>query len=140
MAHINCKLEHTKPLFNEQNILSLHHLYLYHTFMETLKIVKFNTPMSIHNLLKFCPRSEKLLLMVPLVRTDVSQQNFLFKSTKVWNELFEQVFEKCEASESGLIIPGSTKNSYLSVSTGHIKNKLKKILLEKQKSGNLESW
>ncbi len=140
MAHKDFRLEHTKPLFNEKNILSLHNLYLYHTFMETFKITKFNAPMSIRNLLEFCPRKEKLLLMVPLVRTDASQQNFFFKSTKVWNELSELVFEKCEANDTGIIIPGSAKNSDLSASTGHVKTKLKEILLQKQRSGDPKSW
>lgn len=96
--------------------------------------------MSIPNLLEFCPRKEKLLLMVPLVRTDASQQNFFFKSTKVWNELSELVFEKCEANDTGIIIPGSAKNSDLSASKGHVKTKLKEILLQKQRSGDPKSW
>ena len=31
-------LEHTKPLFANQNILTLHHLYIQHTFIELFKI------------------------------------------------------------------------------------------------------
>ena len=31
------QLEHPKPIFNDMNLLSLHHLYIYHTFIDTLK-------------------------------------------------------------------------------------------------------
>ena len=71
-------LEHTKPLFNEKEILNLENLYLYHTFMETFKIMKFSAPISMRSVVKFLPRSEKLKLEVPLDRLDVSQQNFVF--------------------------------------------------------------
>ena len=140
MARKNHCLEHTKPLFNEQNIMSLENLYRYHTFMEVLKILKFGIPHSMHELYKFCPKNEKLRLIVPLQKLDVSQQNFLFSSTKIWNDFTAFAFEKCCANESGLIIPGSAVNSDLSASTGVIKNKLKMHLLSQQKEGNPISW
>ncbi|MCP4475924.1 MAG: hypothetical protein GY821_15440 [Gammaproteobacteria bacterium] len=37
-------LEHTKPLFKEHKILSVHNLYTYHCFMEAFKILKFRQP------------------------------------------------------------------------------------------------
>ena len=43
----NFQLEHTKPLFNEMNLLSLHHLYIYHTFIDTFKLLKYRIPMSL---------------------------------------------------------------------------------------------
>ena len=30
----NFLLEHTKPIFNDRKLLSLHHLYIYHSFLE----------------------------------------------------------------------------------------------------------
>ena len=38
------QLEHTKPIFNDMNLLSLHHLYIYHTFIDTLKLLKYRIP------------------------------------------------------------------------------------------------
>ena len=35
----NFQLENTKPLFNEMNLLSLHHLDIYHTFIDTFKLL-----------------------------------------------------------------------------------------------------
>jgi hypothetical protein len=39
MAKKNYQLEHTKPIFNSEKILNLHHLYIQHTFIELFKIV-----------------------------------------------------------------------------------------------------
>ena len=82
-------LEHTKPLLNEKEILNLENLYLYHTFMKTF--MKFFTPISMRNLIKLLPRSEKLKVEVPLLRLGVSQQksgqHFLEDYFKIGNDL-----------------------------------------------------
>ena len=67
MASKNYCLEHTWPLFTEQKIMDLENLHMYHIF-------------------KFCPKNEKLRLIAWL-RLDISQQNFLYTSTKIWNDL-----------------------------------------------------
>ena len=139
-AEKDFSLEHTKPLFNEHKILNLENLYLYHTFMETFKVVKFTTPISIRNLVKFLPRTEKLMFSVPLVRLDITQQNFVFKSAQIWNTLSVEIFEKCNASDGGLVIPGSAENSDLATSTGIVKSKLRKLLLSRQKIGDELEW
>ena len=46
MAPKNYCLEHTKPIFNEHNILTLHNLYTFHTFIDLFKIIKCHTPIS----------------------------------------------------------------------------------------------
>ena len=107
--------------------------------MEVFKIVKFRVPISIHDLLKFCPKNEKLLLMVPLVKLDLTQQNFVYKSTTVWNEHAAKIFEKCKATDYGLIIPGSSEDSDLAASIGTVKNKVKTFLLSSQKWETLSS-
>ena len=78
--------------------------------------------------------------MVPLVKMDLTQQNFLFKSITIWNELADKVFEKCNATNCGLVIPGSNKDSDLAASTGTIKGKIKSLLLSSQKSGDHIEW
>ena len=77
----NFCLEHTKPLFNEHDLMNLENLYHYHTFMELFKILKHQTPMSVYECFRFCPKNNKLLLMIPKVRLVVSQQNFVYSST-----------------------------------------------------------
>ena len=45
--------EHSKPLFNKYKILNLKNLYFYHCANETFKILKFRSPIAVHNLYKF---------------------------------------------------------------------------------------
>ena len=52
MADKNFQLEYTKGLFNEKKILTLHHLYIYDTFIDTLKISRYKIPISIFGFLK----------------------------------------------------------------------------------------
>ena len=92
------------------------------------------------NIIKFLPRTDKLKLEVPLVKLDVSQQNFLFKCSQIWNEFLPKVLEKCEPSKNGLIIPGSTDNSDLAASLSLIKRKMRNTLLSHQKLGNTNLW
>ena len=135
-AEKNFVLEPTKPLFNKHGILSVHNLYKYHTFMETFKILKFSTPISICNLISFLPKTDRLRLEVPRVKLNISKQNFVFKSTQVWNDMSAEIFDKCSPSENGIIIPGSSIDSDLSASTCVIKNKSKCHLLSTQMLGN----
>ena len=140
MADKSFCLEHTKPLFNEHSLLSLRNLYLYFTFMEVFKVLKFRTPISIHGLFRFCPRNEKLLLMVPLVKLELTKQNFVFKSTTVWNDLIANIFEKCIPTDRGLVIPGSSTVSDLAASMGAIKSRVRANLLINQKLGDPILW
>ena len=108
--------------------------------METLKVLKFSTPISVHNLISFLPKTEKLRLEVPRVKLNITKQNFVFKATQIWNDMSPEIFEKCSPNENGLIVPGSTKDSDLSASTAYIKNRLKSHLLSTQKLGNTLNW
>ena len=74
-----------KPLFNEMNLLSLHHLYIYHTFIDTLKLLKYRIPMSLCELLKNSQRNTNMLLLVPLIRLDLAKNNFIFQASCIWN-------------------------------------------------------
>ena len=108
--------------------------------METFKILKFSTPISIRNLISFLPKTEKLRLEVPRVKLNITKQNSVFKSTQIWNDISPEIFEKCSPNKIGLIIPGSSRNSDLSASTGIIKKRLKCHLLSSQKLGNTLNW
>ena len=39
-----CQKKHTKPLFQQSEILNVYNLYIYHCFIEILKILKFRQP------------------------------------------------------------------------------------------------
>ena len=43
----NFQLENTKPIFNDKKILTLHHLFIQHTFMELFKLMKMHQPISL---------------------------------------------------------------------------------------------
>ena len=60
------------------NLLSLYHLYIYHTFIDTLKLLKYRIPMSLCELLKNSPRNTNMLLLVPLIRLDLATNNKYF--------------------------------------------------------------
>ena len=77
MAVKNFQLEHTKTIFNEQNLLVLHHLYIYHTFCETFKIIKYRTPISLFTLLDSSPSETNMMLMIPKVNLDLQKNNFM---------------------------------------------------------------
>ena len=108
--------------------------------METFKVLKFGSPAYIKNLINLLPRRQKLMLTVPLVKLDITQQNFAFQCTQIWNELTLHIFEKCPPTEGGLIIPGSVEDSDLAASSGSIKRKLRHYLLSQQKLGNPTNW
>ena len=77
----NFQLEHTKPLFNDMNLLSLHHLYIYHTFIDTHKLLKYRIPISIFELFKSSPRDVNIRLLVPRVKLYLTKDNFLFQAS-----------------------------------------------------------
>ena len=104
--------------------------------METLKVLKFYTPISIHKLFKFLPKNNKLLLSTPLMKLETSQQNFLYQATKIWSDLLN----KSTPSETGIIIPGNNENSDLACSIGFVKNRLKQCLLAEQSAGDPNQW
>ena len=135
-------LEHTKPLFNECKILTLHNLHTYHTFMEIFKIMKYHCPISMYELLTVAPRSTKHLLILPRISLETTKQNFIFKSSSIWNKIIGNVLNLniCLPSDGGVVIPGSREHSDMSASICIIKNNLKVHLLLTQKQGDINNW
>ena len=76
--------EHTKPLFNKHKILTVQNLYYYHTFMETLRILKFRSPLSLHSHFSFSNR--KCLTYVQLIPPRISN-DFIHRSSVIWNKI-----------------------------------------------------
>ena len=136
----NFCLEHTKELFNENQILCLHNLYVSRTFMELFKVLKHHCPISIFSLFNVSPRDGKLLLHLPGVHLDVSRTNFVFKSSLIWNKMLNIVFDKCTPRDDGIVVPGSSINSDMSASVAIIKGRLRKHLLCIQTFGEKNYW
>ena len=138
MKHKSYRLEHTKPLFNEYIILNLENLYVYHMFMEIFKIINYCIPCSLKQLFNLCARNQKLLLMTPKVKLEVNKQNFVFKAIKVI--IIGNALERNEPANSGLTIPGSTRNLDLSASIAFVKGKIKNCIQNSQKLGHIYLW
>ena len=61
------------------NLLSLHHLYIYHTFIDTFKLLKYRIPMSLCELSKNSTHNTNMLLLVPLIRLDLAKTILFFR-------------------------------------------------------------
>ena len=111
----------------KKNILSLYsksmaywhfeNLYTYHTFMETLKILKLRTPLSLHDMYIRSTRKDTTLI------TPFPSDDFISRSTKIWNTLTPKL----------KLLDFSFKISLA-------KSKLKKALLKNQIGGDMITW
>ena len=112
LGHAFYEREHTKPIFRDQNILVVNNLYSLHCFMETFKILKYHSPISIFNQYTFSNRTclSYISLIPPL-----KYSHFIYNSSTIWNT-----------------IRSKFSITDLSSSTFSIKDKLKKALLENQ--------
>jgi hypothetical protein len=112
--------EHTKPLFNTREILTTQNLYHYHTLLETYKIIKTHTPVSLYSCFKKSTRKETLLI------TPHPSENFIYNGSSLWN-----MFRSCPE--------GSEIEDFL-VGVSYVKIKIKQLLLRRQKQGDQEEW
>ena len=112
------QLEHTKPLFTKNGILALENLYTYHTFIETFKILKLHTPISLYNLYNKSFRKELTLIVSSSPTSD-----FVSRSTTLWN----------------IISPKLKLHDY-SYKISLAKSNIKKSLILVQNVGDKYSW
>ena len=94
---ITGKYQHTKPLFQKTNILTVHNLYYYLTSTECRKLIINNSPTNIYNLYVISIRSKRLML--PLYKhSTLSKSSFVFNSSKIINYLLTQDIDYTENS------------------------------------------
>ena len=62
------------------------------------------------------------------------------KSCIIWNNLIDDILEKSEPEDNGIIVRGSAKNSDFCATIQFVKNKLKLALLKTQASGDKMEW
>ena len=93
MAPKNYYLEHTKPIFNEHEILNLSNLYVHQPFLTMYKVMKDHTPIAIYDMFKMSSR-DNFLVKLPSVHLNVSQCNFVSRCSLLWNKLIGKVMEK----------------------------------------------
>ena len=138
----NYVLEHTKQLFNENGFLAMQNLYFKNIFIETFKIFKNHTPISIYSLFSYNTFSKRqLLLTPPMFSLDISKQNFVAKACTIWNSCISKVLQQSPLNnQKCVVIMGAIDNSDLSASIGYIKSTMVKYLLDKQKKGCSDEW
>ena len=117
LGHSFYQLEHTKPLFKNNKILSIHNLYTYHCFMETFKVLKLRQPISLFSKYNFSDRKSTLLL------NSFPSSNFFDRSTSLWND-----------------IAPAFKLLDFSAKIGPVKKQFKKALLLNQHRENPNEW
>ena len=110
--------EHSQPLFNKNKILNLKNLYLYHCANETFKILKFRSPIVVHNLYKFSTRGQRNHFII----TPPPDNTFIYKSSVLWNSV-KSIFKIDDPATTVSIL----------------KLKLKTYLLNKQLLGDAEN-
>ena len=132
IAMKNYSLENTKPIFNEEKIMSIYNLYAQHTFIELFKILKEHQPISLSNLFQLSHRSTSRVIIICKTTNELTKHNFVHKSSIIWNTLIDKVLDKCSPSVSNIVIPGSSEYSDLSTPISVVKSRVKAILLENQ--------
>ena len=134
-------LEHTKPLFKRQELLTVHNLYFKHVFMETFKVLKNRSPFGLFSRYDIREGRNKTGLACPKLKLKVSEQNFVYKSITLWNSLVGKILENNKPNSSkGYIVPGETPNSDLSASLPFIKKQITFVLLNSQANGCDQVW
>ena len=121
LGHEFYRKEHSKPIFNDKQILTIHNLYKYQTLTSMYKVLKLRTPIAVHDCLTISSRKEYLLLLPVNVST-----NFIYSATSLWLTLLTCL-------ESSLI-------KDFTVGLGCLKSKLKDLILCRQKMGDQDDW
>ena len=141
--------EPSKPLFMRENILTIHNVYKHRILMELFKILKFRAPISLYNLLSCNIFSKNNTLLCPSVNLEKFKKSFVFSGCSLWNKCTKILFSKPTLTEifhshmkkpQKIIIPGSAPNSDLCCSISVFKHRLKELLLEIQKQGEVSEW
>ena len=143
MTKKSFQLENTKPLFNEEKILSLHHLHVQHTFIELFKIMKERQPVSLVELFEPSYRSQSHSMIIPKHGLEIIKHNFVYKGSDIWNGLIGNLLDTCEPNANNIMVPGSSKFSDLSAPISVIKSRLKTHLLHFQQiktAGRPNEW
>ena len=108
--------------------------------MEQLKMMKFRQPISLQELFLPTRRMNSEGMIIPRVRLEKSKNNFVFKANTVWNKLQQYVFSRSESDSNGVIVPGFSTHSDLSISICIAKVRLKSYLFTYQMSGDPITW
>ena len=112
--------EHTKPLFNSLEILTVQNLFKYHCISEIFKIMKFRCPYPLYKSIKISSRDSSLTIILP-----DKTNTFLYKGSLLWNTIHKKIVR----SDTGL-----------EVSVAVVKNRTKNMIMECQSAEDKILW
>ena len=115
--------EHTKPLFNNHEIMTVHNVYNYEILNSMYKILKLRIPIVIFSCLDTSERKETLLH----ISKENNSHNFVCSATSLWNTFLE-----CPE--------GSLAKSLTAAKMGFLKSKIKDLIFRRQKIGSINDW
>ena len=112
--------EHSKPLFNQNKVITLYNLYYLHCTAEVYKILRFRTPISLHSLFNLSKRPNKDTLLLSPLQSDA----FVYRAGVIWNSIRQKlnIFE------------------FSTISAGSLKSRLKSLILTQQSLGDKWEW
>jgi hypothetical protein len=109
--------EHTKPIFNNEKLLTIHNLHTYHKISETFSILKFRCPISLYSLFQLSHRKPTMTIIPH------PDNKYIHNVSMVWN-IARKKFDIQDFSQN----------------LNSTKSKLKKLLLENQCVGDKINW
>ena len=112
--------EHSKPLFNKNEIFTVQNLYQYHTILNTFKIIKNHTPVALYSCFTLSRRKTGLLI------TPNHSHNFIYKATSLWN-MFNTTVPFHESLD-------------FTAGIGYVKGKIRSLIYKRQKLGDQHEW
>ena len=112
--------EHTKPLLNKHGILAFQNIYNYQTCLETLKILKFRSPMALYSNFRPSPRNNGIYLI-----TSSSSMNFTYNGSRKWNMIIKIL---------------SISDPVCSIKVGSFKRCVKACLMKIQNMYDPQEW
>ena len=98
--------EHTKPIINNEKLLTVHNLHTYHKISETYGILKFRCPISLYSLFQLSHRKPTLAIIPH------PDNQYTHNSSTLWNSA-RQKFNVQDFSTKLSLIKSSTKKLLL---------------------------
>ena len=120
LGNLYYQKEHTKPIFNRLQLLSVQSLFKYFSISELYKIIKFRSPYSLYEQINISKRETSFTIILP-----TKTESFLYKASKLWNDIYKKIFDL----KVGLCTPVDS-----------IKGKAKLILLDIQSRESVDQW
>ena len=101
--------EPSKPLFKNQNLLTVHNLYRYRCLNELFKIIKYKAPKPMISIFNLSNQNENRFI------TPNPSNNFAYKASWLWNYFRKSLDSpsKCSFSEEESLIKCLLKKSIL---------------------------